>query len=382
MMAEKSNQRILETEFLSSSAAQTARNNLLAQVLAIYEPNWGGNWRALILTGSMARREEAWVRENGRGRLLGDAELLAVFDHRGNLPSQGECEQLQQRLALALKRQGLQARVDIGRIRSPNLRRLGSGLFAFELRACGRVVAGDPEVLGRVPAQDAAQIAREDGWRLLANRLLEWLEARWSRDWHYALCKLYVDMGTSRLIFEHACAAGYRERQMRLLRWSKQSGTAWQAWVERVSAATPYKLGERQLPAWRWQELRHHALSDAARLWAWERVQMADPEGNGITYQQLANWYRRLAWRERFRGWLAAARALDVRECRRWPAWICRGWRASPRYWVYAGLERLLNEGKNAPALPPWLPLPAQFGRGWELGLVENYRRLLVTTRS
>ncbi len=365
---------------IGAAAAGAVASRLLSATLAVYEAAWGRRWQALVLTGSLARQEEAWTGPGGRW-LRGDAELLAVFAHRRHLPPRSDRDALQRRLQQALGRDQIQAAVEVSPVTTHFLRRLGPELFACELRLCGQVLAGDRGVLRQVPVYGAAEIALEDGWRLLAHRLLEWLEARCTCAARYALSKLYADMGTSRLIFEHGCEPGYRRRRRRLRAWAEQAEPPWRGWAERVLQATAYKLGEAELAESVWQELNRQALADAGRLWTWERAQMAGGGSEELRVAQLANWYRRQPARARVRGWLAAARAAGGAGWRRWPAWLSRGWPASPRYWVYAGLERLLIPGEGPAPLPPWLPLPASTP-GWESALAENYRRLLVGTRS
>jgi hypothetical protein len=91
----------------------------------------------------------------------------------------------------------------------------------YDLRAHGRVVAGPPDLLARIPPFEARDIPREDAVHLLFNRAIEQLDA-WDRtdvlggeallDIAYQLVKLRLDVAGSALAFAGCHVPSYAER--------------------------------------------------------------------------------------------------------------------------------------------------------------------------
>ena len=177
--------------------------------------------RAVVLTGSLARNEGTFIEGAGGCRLHGDAEFIFVFGDDGILPSTADLAVMSQQIEERVHRQGLRAEITVSAVRPGYFRRLEPSIFAYELKACGETVAGDSKLLALIPDFGPREIPREDAWRMLANRLVEQLESvdeliegrpTLTPASYYRTVKLYLDMGTSLLVFAGAYAPTYEER--------------------------------------------------------------------------------------------------------------------------------------------------------------------------
>jgi hypothetical protein len=235
------------------------------------------------------------------------------------------------------------------------LERLRPHIFAYELRACGRVCWGDAGVLSLIPACAPSDLPREDAWRLLANRMIEQLQvvdelmsrpAVLSAEASYRTVKLFLDMATSYLIFAGGYAPTYRERAARLKALAAAGeGTdapfPLREFAERVEQCTDIKLGHVQAPAPGmafWEE----ASSYARLLWRWELSQLTHTRVQLPNRVLIDRWMQQQPMRERARGWLVVLRALGWhRSWSYWPGWLRFGRDCSPRYAVYRAVGEL-----------------------------------------
>ena len=62
-----------------SEIASSVELSIREEATRYFRDRYGGDLRALILTGSMARGEETIVERDGVQRVLGDAEFLLIF---------------------------------------------------------------------------------------------------------------------------------------------------------------------------------------------------------------------------------------------------------------------------------------------------------------
>jgi hypothetical protein len=173
---------------------------------------------------TLARGEGTFVRSASGWEARSDAEFLLVFHEGTRLP---DVATLEAEIEQSLLEQGVSCRPELTATHPGYLRGLRPHIFAYELKACGRVLAGDEEILGLVPGFAPEDIPREDGWRLLSNRIVEML------DWPsplpapgdplpdavaYRTIKLCLDAATSLLLFQGVYAPTYRVRADRLRR--------------------------------------------------------------------------------------------------------------------------------------------------------------------
>ena len=378
---------------------------------------YGDRLRALVLTGSLARDEATFVREPGGWCLLGDADFLLVLHEGQALPPDGDLRRAADEIEAALASGGVRCHVGLAAVGPVYLRRLPPSIFAYELRACGRVVRGDGAVLRLVRAISMADIPLEDAWRLLANRIVEQLETLadgpgagvTSDAGGYRTVKLYLDMATSLLLFAGGYAPTYAERLDNLRRLA-DGPTPRDAWpfllgefAEAVAACTCSKLNGNLPAAPTRRSLWERAVEHAERLWRWELARLTGLGSDASNRQLLEVWMRRQSRRQRLRGWLSVLRREGwQRSWREWPRWAELALGGSPRYWVYfvAGplffsLPALLESaGREAPSshwgairrfLPVPEPLPSGGDTAWRelaAAVAWNYSHFLVGTRA
>jgi hypothetical protein len=378
---------------------------------------FGPQLRALILIGSLARDEGTFVPIESGTVLLGDVEFLLLFHDQFPLPPAYRVAGLESAVQARLRREGLRAEVELSPCHSRYLRSLEPHVLAYEMRACGRTVWGDPDGLSLVPSFSREQIPREDAWRLLCNRLVEQLEPLSTLRWpcaspppavRYRTAKLYLDMATSFLLFAGAYAPTYRDRAQALRRLVGREGASVDcplplaAFAARVEACTRYKLeatGGEELSSWTsWGE----AVEQAHALWRWELARLTGASEGASDHALRERWRRRQPARARLRGWLNVLRNRGWhRSWRQWLRWTRLGVRSSPRLCVYAAGTELVfalsgRLGGDKPcdldcaeltsSLPVRLSSP---DRGaavpWQDAAHDvflNYREFLVGTRS
>jgi hypothetical protein len=351
-----------------------------------------------VLTGSLARNE-CWFSkiENGL-HCEGDAECLLVFDRATVLPDAGKISILTRQIRLELKRADIRCPVSLSPVTMRYFQTMKPHIFAYELRACGDVIWGDASVLSAIPEFRPCDIPKEDALRMLANRLIEFLEcaaldldseAPVSARLRYRTAKLYLDMGTSYLVFQSAFEPGYRRRAEILeklgARRPDHPFPSLDRFVEQVQAATAYKLGVDSGFRADVAEI-FAAISDAKALWRWELSQLAASPIR-MPKQSMA---------ARLRGWAFVARKCGWQSSFRYGArWLTGGYRLSPRYSIYSaaaeilfGLEPGLAAGGKASLarLAQQLPVVRQTQpASWREMATEvgwNYHQFLEATRA
>jgi hypothetical protein len=383
---------------------------------------------AIVLTGSLARDEATFVQDEGRCRLLGDAEFLLIFKVRTAMPSEASLKLLGENIEGSLASAGIVGEVHLSAAHQVYLRKLRPHIFAYELRECGLVVSGDPLILAQIPDFSASDIPLEDGWRLLSNRMVEQLEALEDLEQGekilpprilYRTIKLYLDMATSFLLFAGEYAPTYAERARRLQRVADselpddKARFDLRCFSERVSECTQWKLSSTDLNdfsnsvpvselgfSW-WEE----AVGYAQQLWRRELTQLTRCEGQLSTEQLLQRWMRCQPLPRRLQGWLYVVRDQGWhRSWRNWPRWARLARRASPRYWIYevtgavfSQLPSLLKDTNRTQCpdadweeLRSFLPVVPELDQkqklpDWRRLAVEiawNYQKFLVETRS
>ena len=409
------------TEPLSSS--RTWLRATIAASLVEHAPcAWPRRLRAIVLAGSMAR-DEATLRRQGEWLdVLGDAECLLVF-RAGPLPPAAQVETLAAQIHDDLLCRGIRCRIDLSPVTPQYFVDNPPHIFGYELRRSGRVLWGDEAVLRLMPGYGAAELPARDGWYLLSNRMIEFLEIAAARprsdsvatELGYAAVKLCLDAAASYLLFLHRFETGYRARQQALARLAAIPGRGVHplpiaAFARRVDRCTQLKLAQRPLPALEPQAVLA-ILNDASRLWQWELAQLAGLDLSPGTAPLAAPlidqlWRTAAARAPRLRGWLAVVRAMGWgRSWAHWGGWAAHAFTASPRFWTYraAGFLFDLLPGQifTVPGLagtslagaqsPPrlWLPLDQGTGRavaaswrGWAVAVARNYHQLVEHTRS
>lgn len=376
---------------------------------------FGPSLRAVILTGSVARGEGSIQRIQSSEEAVGDAEFILIFHDFVSLPQADELRRLSVDVERQLANNGVYCQLDMSCAHDDFLRRMRPHIFGYETRTCGRVIAGEANILSLIPAFTPSEIPLEDAWRLLSNRMVELIEAlsesennSLSTQVCYRTLKLYLDMATSLLLFVGEYAPTYRERSDNLCKLASD-GTSLQSFPfslqlfsQAVKACTTEKLSlvdfhgvvkDRDWVA--------AACRTAFQLWMWELRQISGSISDSSPSDLCLLAMSRQPWPVRYRGWLFALRRYGWRRSSTWPRWLNLARRASPRYWVYAVAgelfqrdESLLEGSSNGPDENPlfakmWNALPVIPPRVTPrdtLALCRavawNYREFLKDTRS
>ena len=406
---------------VASSEVVALRTAVAERTTQLCTRDYTGPLRAVVLTGSLARDEATWARKAGEWRLLGDAEFFLVFEPRARLPSRPILGVLEREIESVLERERIVAHLQLAPVYARYFTELRPHIFAYELRTRGLVMWGDASILALIPGFTAADISLEDAWRLLANRMIEHLEAVAATGTNmttipeglrYRTAKLYLDMATSLLVFTGSYAPTYKERQSRLGILANTAGTN-EGWpfplgpfAQQVNVATDMKLngewGESVAAEW---DFWRQSVQYARRLWQWELGRMTNGLPASEDSELLQSWIRRQPFVNRLRGWMFVWRAAGwLRSWRWWLRWarLLKG--GSPRFWVYSAAFRLfcqlpavLEAGgdKDASAqvvdeVMNCLPVVrSPWAKGRKLGWAElveeviwNYHRFLAPTRA
>lgn len=322
----------------------------------VCEQQFGRDLRAVILTGSLARGEGSFIRRNEIWQALSDAEFIVVLTDSARLPSTTEQREIQNKASHSLQAHGIHCPTSWGLVRADFLRKLQPSIFAFELRACGRVLAGDASVLSLAPQFVTSEIPLEDAWRLLCNRLVECLEILGGLESQcesvspqvvYRIVKLYLDMCTSLLVFCRAYEPRYAQRAHALsqLAQSEPTDAPFSLWdfSKRVSLATEFKISGKSSEDIRTSNRKAmaaviaEAVAYARQLWRWELKKLTASNDDPDDQQLLKRWMSQQGMVQRLRGWAYACRKQGWhRSWREWGRWLQLLCQASPRYCIYS----------------------------------------------
>ena len=313
--------------------------------------------RGIVLTGSMARNEATLAFESGHRKILGDAEFFLVFNDNCRLPDAAEVEPVRRRAMLLLGKESVSCDIDLRPVDSRYLRNLQPHILTYELKQCGRVVWGAPQLLSLVREFPPSDILLEDGWRILSNRIVEFLPvaatlaqdgATMAAEALYRTVKLYLDTASSLLVFTGEYEPTYSGRQAKLRALAAQPGStglpfALERFAERIDSCTDFKLQksspvlEAALTGEKAVRFRQDAIEYAYRLWRWELCQLAGVKETLTDRELMQAWMRRQPLRARFRGWIPVVRGVNLSSRRReWFHWLRSAAVASPRHLVYA----------------------------------------------
>ncbi len=389
---------------------------LCARVTEAVQRQFGQNIRALVLTGSLARDEGSFLRIGERWRLLGDAEFLLILHDGAALVSDHDFRATAQAVEQRLGQQGIECRIDLSAAHREYLRRMRPHIFAYELRACGKVLWGEPATLSAIPSFAARDIPKEDAWWLLCNRIIEQLT--WLAELHagaadanlYGIQKFYLELATSLLVFLDEYEPGYGGRASKLTELARRADVdapfPLQEFATLVAQYTEFKLRPEAGPgasATSEESLIREWLKPipyARKLWQWEVRRLLGERGLEDSTEVLAaGLLRQQKVSDKIRGWLSVLRAPDARVNAATIATLARRWLAgTPRYLTYAAASQLyfampeiLAEGANEEhaalasvrSLLPLLP-SEHAARGWA-GLCRavtwNYEQFLTRTR-
>lgn len=407
---------------IQPDAAINPGSKIRAAVRAAMAREFPAGLRALVLTGSLARDEGTWLHDERGVRLAGDAEFLAIFEDRVALPPPARVATLNRVIENRLCAERIQARIGVVPVGLAYLRGLRPHIFAYELRAHGQVLDGDPRVLELVPRFPAAAIPLEDGFWLLLNRMIELLEAlstaapepgvRLAERVRHCAAKLWLDMATSFLLFQGEYESTYRARRAKLaaaLAAVTASPIDAARFQDRTAVATRWKLRDGRggspvtiaEPTVTVDDLVAQ-VADVRALWRWELARLgAAFDAEVADHVLMERWVAAQPVAVRLRGWASVVKRHGLRaSLKRLPRWAARSTSGSPRYLIYAAASELFFA---LPALlgPNPLVAPAallervrrRLPRGDELegdpswrgaarAIASNYHQFLEDTRS
>ena len=335
----------------------TLRKLIYEAALREFTVAFGDRLRAVISTGSVARNEASFLRRENSFVVCGDAEFLVVFKKNTVLPAIAALGEIRQRIERNLLQQNIQCKIDLSAVHPGYFTRLPAHIFSYELKHCGRVIAGDERILHTIPDYSPKDLSREDAWRLLCNRLVEMLECavELSREekkpsiaLRYKIVKLYLDMGASFLVFQKAFVPTYRERCKTLLRFAAETpdNTAFpldlQKFAELVAKCTEQKMlpgaSDQRSTELPWQA----AIQSARALWRWELIQLVGASEELTDSELFDRWICRQPFHKSIRGWLYVARACGWQRSHI----VLLRWlnlrKTSPRHWIYLIASSLL----------------------------------------
>lgn len=380
----------------AESCAGSDTNLICAQIVRVCTERFGASLRAIVLTGSLARAEGTWVHDCQKRTLLGDVDVFLVFHTGAKLPK--DIHSVQNEIGRALAEHDVIADIGLAPVNPCFLARMPRTIATYELRTCGRVLWGDAAVLSQVPKFFGADISREDAWRMLANRMIEQLEAAaedglLSPRSQYATVKLFLDMATSYLVFIGCYRPRYIDRA-RMLGDASRSHAAHSPFPlalfsDIVSAVTAFKLEATPVP-YAPEQLWSEALRHATALWYWQLIRLAGGSSGSPSDDPLKHWTRQMAWNARLRGWASAARR-SPHDVKLWLSWLPLIPKGSPRHLIYGTASELFFRMKDSDlrscrVLSANLPLPYKPGREvntWESlakQIAVNYHQLLEDT--
>jgi hypothetical protein len=407
-------------EMLSTEPISMARRGAIREALAAVCDNaFGSGLRALVLTGSVARGEETIISTPAGERLLGDVEAMVVLQNTMPLPAAKTVAELCRRIERCLADAGLQTQVSLGVVHGGYLRRLPRHIFSYELKVCGEVIWGDENILALIPFFAATEISREDAWRMLGNRVIEYLRAAFaagdgpqllargehvsssgnaglSDGLHYATVKLCLDLATSLLVFLGRYEPTYGAREEQFKRMARETGGRLPfpaaEFLHYLRRCTRWKLQPEAEQRERDPGFCFAVLEYARRAWLWELEQLA---GAGDDAELMV---RRLAQCQgaaaRLRGWAYVLRRRGWwRSAADWPRWLRLARRYSPRYAIYLAAFQLLQAAGFAGGvtkltlagacalLPGGASEPASLEQA-VAQLAANYDEFLVGTRA
>ncbi len=188
--------------------------------------------RALVLAGSAARGEETVLPAAAGARWLSDLELLVVVPDEVNRVSQCDLlDYLASQISSRLERDGVSVDVELTPVYERYFSRMRPHIFAYELLVNGKQLFGDRDYLALLPKFHPWDIPDEDAWRLLSNRIVEWLALQLNaghvplEGQFYRVAKDYLDLVTALSLLCGRYAASYegrRESGLSICEWMQK----------------------------------------------------------------------------------------------------------------------------------------------------------------
>ena len=219
---------------------------------------------------------------------------------------------------------------------------------------------------------------------------------------HYRAVKLFIDMGTSLLVFLRAYEPTFGQRAQRLQQLAERPEEqatlpfGLKAFAGRVNECTRWKIDGGGGDCNSGLEISREAIEYARQLWLWELAQLTSAAPESAPEILFAGVAARQSALQKLRGWLFVARRTGwLRGVRNWPRWIAMGLHCTPRYYIYEAAWRLaasITCFSGEPAvrqIRALLPVAGGDGKNegdarqqLARGVAWNYRTFLTETRA
>jgi hypothetical protein len=356
--------------------------------------------RGLVLTGSAARGEESILPTVSGAQWLSDLELLVVVPDVVSRVSQCDLlDLLANQISARLQRDGTAVEVELTPVQKRYFSRMRPHIFAYELLTNGKQLFGDSDYLALLPKFHPWDIPDEDAWRLLSNRMVEWLALQLNAGSEtveaqfYRVVKQYLDLVTALSLFCGRYAASYEERRgsvLAICEWMQQRISSFPSrdFLQFVETAFEFKLcPENPKFLWLQRSGRGNLRTAAGQagfgrmveelpkllLMAWWAALSEMHEGSVRSREEaLTALIRVYGWEGIVRGW---GKMILRPESRAGGAFFSRMprllWRGSPRSLLYVCTAQLLEtHGKEDDKTLRWVRshLPVHYGpkpAGW-----------------
>jgi predicted nucleotidyltransferase len=195
----------------------------LSECARLLESRVGGEaTEAVFLCGSFAAGDESIVLETDPPILLSDVDLVVIVK---SLEALGEWSLRRAELGSACEALWrdvrFSGRVDIGVMLAGDLAALPARPGVYDMRALGKVLAGNPSILERIPAYAPSDIASREAVILVENRSVSLLDARPGRRFDgetepygflYRIARVYTDIAAAAVSIAGAYVPGYAAR--------------------------------------------------------------------------------------------------------------------------------------------------------------------------
>jgi predicted nucleotidyltransferase len=195
----------------------------LSECARLVESRIGGEFvEAVFLCGSFAAGDESVVLETDPPVLLSDVDLVVVVRSLDTLLAWNgrraelgaACEELWREVRFS-------GRVEVGVMLARDLAAMPAKPGVYDMRERGRVLAGDPAILGRIPAYVPSDITAREAVTLVENRGVSLLDARPGAGrggaadpypFLYRIARAYTDIAAAALSLAGAYVPGYAAR--------------------------------------------------------------------------------------------------------------------------------------------------------------------------
>jgi len=223
------------------------------EILKIYGEE---NIFAILLCGGFGRGEGSIIKSNDKYKPFNDYDLFLITKRRISADS---LKKLGEKLAKKINIRF----VDLGAIKKSRLKKMPHTIFTYDLKHSSQVIFGDNNILEKIPYFSNEEIKREEGKKILFNRLICFLELTHNsfinkknipieeRDkMILQISKSIIAAAVAFLVLEKKYKSSYQKQLRNFLYYCPSS-----KWKDLVSLAYKLKLGTicpREVDCWQY----------------------------------------------------------------------------------------------------------------------------------